>query len=264
MIRLYQQGSGSSSCEVVKPAVAPEGWARLKNTAIRLLRARGHTKAAEILESENFGLYEATNDFQDDFEALHKRVSVEEYAEYGEKNAQEDYRNGCREMALVFNELGHYMRFVVVELSMDDDVVVSPELPPTTPEAVRLALTNAEHLMMSPQGALSAIDRVHTAIHGYLKSLCDASGLTPATTDPSVNVLLKQLMQHPKFKASPAHSEKIEKILRAFGTVLDSMGTLRNHASLAHPNEKLLDETDALLVVNAARTILRYISDRFK
>jgi hypothetical protein len=263
MIKLFQQGSGSSQCEIVKPALTPEQWTRLKNTAIRLLRARGRQKAADILETENFGLYEATNDWQDDFAALHKQVSVEEYAEYGEKHAQEDYRDGCREMALVFTELGQYIRFVAVELSMDDDVVVSPELPPTTPEAVRLALTNVEHLM-STQGPVSAIDRVHTAIHGYLKALCDASGLTPVSPDPSVNALLKQLVQHPKFKTSPAYSEKIERILRAFATVLDSMNTLRNHASLAHPNEKLLDEADAMLVVNAARTILRYISDRFK
>jgi Abortive infection C-terminus len=34
---------------------------------------------------------------------------------------------------------------------------------------------------------------------------------------------------------------------------------LRNNASVAHPNEALLDEPEAMLAINAARTILHYL-----
>ena len=37
------------------------------------------------------------------------------------------------------------------------------------------------------------------------------------------------------------------------------MGTLRNRASLADPNEDLLDHEEALLVINLARSLLRFL-----
>jgi hypothetical protein len=43
---------------------------------------------------------------------------------------------------------------------------------------------------------------------------------------------------------------------------LDAMNTLRNHASVAHPNEDLLDDVDATLVVNAARTLFNYVNSK--
>jgi len=75
---------------------------------------------------------------------------------------------------------------------------------------------------------------------------------------------LKKLGQHPKFGSTPGHVEKIERILRGFGTVVDSINQIPKSCSLAHANENLLDEADAMLVVNAARTILRYVDDRLR
>jgi len=37
------------------------------------------------------------------------------------------------------------------------------------------------------------------------------------------------------------------------------MGTLRNRASLAHPNEELLDREEALFVINLTRSVLRLL-----
>jgi hypothetical protein len=41
--------------------------------------------------------------------------------------------------------------------------------------------------------------------------------------------------------------------------IVDAMGTLRNRASLAHPNEELLDHEEGLLVINLARSLLRFL-----
>lgn len=43
-------------------------------------------------------------------------------------------------------------------------------------------------------------------------------------------------------------------------TVLDALSPIRNKATLVHVNP-LLDEPEALAVVNAASTVFRYIQD---
>lgn len=45
--------------------------------------------------------------------------------------------------------------------------------------------------------------------------------------------------------------------------MLDALGTLRNQASLARPNDPL-PEPEAMLCVHAARTLLHYLEARLK
>jgi len=66
------------------------------------------------------------------------------------------------------------------------------------------------------------------------------------------------------FKDLGARSEEITKVLRALATVIDALNPIRNRASVAHPNEELLDEPEAVLVINAIRTLLQYIESRIK
>ncbi len=40
---------------------------------------------------------------------------------------------------------------------------------------------------------------------------------------------------------------------------MDVLNPIRNSASMAHPNADLLEDPEAMLVINAARTILHYI-----
>jgi hypothetical protein len=42
------------------------------------------------------------------------------------------------------------------------------------------------------------------------------------------------------------------------------MGTLRNRASLAHPNEELLGQEEALFVINLGRSLLRFLDAKLK
>lgn len=48
-------------------------------------------------------------------------------------------------------------------------------------------------------------------------------------------------------------------MLGAMATVLDSLNPIRNNASVAHPNEELLDEPEAHLAINAARTVFAFL-----
>jgi hypothetical protein len=129
--------------------------------------------------------------------------------------------------------------------------------PPSASEVVRLALADAEKM-----GAISSIDRLHTALHGYLRSICANEGLQ-APDSASLTVLFKALRtQHPLIQSLGTQDGEIGRVLVAFASVLDSLNTLRNHASVAHPNEFLLDEDEAELVVNVIRTVFNYLAKK--
>lgn len=69
--------------------------------------------------------------------------------------------------------------------------------------------------------------------------------------------------KHPNLQNLGARKHDIEKIFRAFLTVMDALNPIRNKASVAHANENLLDKDEALLVINVARTILHYLDAKF-
>lgn len=127
-----------------------------------------------------------------------------------------------------------------------------------TSEVVERAITDAETLICT-SGAASGVDRIHTALHGYLGALCD-DFLISHEDGPTMTTLLKRLRSdHPAFKADGPRSQDITQVMRAISAILDELNPLRNNASVAHPNETLLDEPEAMLAINAARTILRYL-----
>lgn len=123
-------------------------------------------------------------------------------------------------------------------------------------EVVEIALKDADQLLHT-SGPLSAIDRLHTALHGYIRQLCNDSGLD-ASSEASLTALFSILRKgHPSFTTDT--SDSVERILKGFSTALDAINTIRNQRSIAHPNDVLLGEDEANLVVNAIRTIFHYL-----
>lgn len=128
---------------------------------------------------------------------------------------------------------------------------------------VRQALDDAEVLLRSP-GPVSAVDRAHTALHGYLRNAADSAGVS-YKQDASMTALLKSLRtSHPKLGKLGPRSQDAEKVLNSCGAILDAMLLLRNQASLAHPNEELLGEAEAVLVISVGRTLLTYLDARLR
>ena len=104
-----------------------------------------------------------------------------------------------------------------------------------TSEIVKRALQDAQGLIKS-SGATSGVDRIHTALHGYLKVLCQERGIR-IDEEASLPEILKQLCkEHPAFSDMGPRSADILRILRAMGAILDALNPLRNKASVAHPN----------------------------
>lgn len=135
--------------------------------------------------------------------------------------------------------------------------------PSITSEVVDRALADAKQLLRTT-GATSGVDRAHTVLHGYLLAVCSQAQIA-SKSDACINELLKLILQqHPSFK-NPSHRKgDIERIFKALGTILDALNPLRNRASVAHPNEELLDEAEAMLVINSTWTILHYIEARLE
>jgi hypothetical protein len=130
-------------------------------------------------------------------------------------------------------------------------------------EVVERALADADHLLHA-SGPVSCVDRLHTALHGYLRSLCSEADI-PVQDGASLTALFKHLRaEHPAFQHLGAQDKEVVRILNGFASVIDSINTIRNNASVAHPNEELLGVPEAALAVNVIRTLFHYVNARVR
>jgi len=132
-----------------------------------------------------------------------------------------------------------------------------------TTETVSQALKDAE-ILLKNSGPTNALDRAHTALHGYLKNICIKRGHSPSS-DASLTALFKILReQFPEFKDVVAHDNEAKRVFGSIATALDSLNTIRNRGTLAHPNELLLEAAEAMLFINLSRAALGYLNTKLR
>src|SRR5271166_1336127 len=113
---------------------------------------------------------------------------------------------------------------------------------------------------------------------GIPASLQSEFSLTPAGTknpghvnsiaykdQSNITALFGLIRQHhPRFQIADSDEAKmVWDIPRGMARVVDGLNPARNEMSLAHPNA-LLDAPEAMLVINAIRTMLHYLDNRLK
>lgn len=205
---------------------------------------------------------EGTNSFADEFHVLFLSATLDQYVELA-GHAEDPLRRRHYELiANTITEIGPYVRFVAVALDtkLTPPPVTSPCLSITC-DAVERTLADVEQLLNS-RGAASGVDRIHTALHGYMRTLCAKVGIS-VPRDAGVTALFKALRQgHPAFVQAGPRQADVDKIARALANVVDGLDPLRNHASAAHPNAQFLDEPEAMLVINGVRTLLHYLDSK--
>lgn len=147
---------------------------------------------------------------------------------------------------------------------LDGAPVVASAMPvESMSTVVRQALIDAENLIRT-SGPASAIDRVHTALHGHVNQLCAEAGIT-LPERATLQVAMKQLRErHPRLAPSGQRADEVSRVLFSMATTLDALTTLRNNASPAHPNDALLGDNEALLAINAARTVSAYLDSKVR
>lgn len=139
--------------------------------------------------------------------------------------------------------------------------VLSPD-PKINSAVVERAIGDVETLIKT-SGPVSGVDRIHTALHGYLRAVCDVENIS-YSKDDSMTKLFKLLRHHhPALLNLGARSQDIERILQSSASIMDTLNPIRNNASVAHPNEDLLNKEEAMLVINITRTLLHYLDAKF-
>ena len=140
---------------------------------------------------------------------------------------------------------------------LEGSVVASPSLEDAA-EVVRRALDDAETLVQH-NDPVSAVARAHTSLHGYVKQLCKEAKLS-VQHDASLPQLFKRLRQsHPVFTEANPHAALVGQVLNSLAQAIDSLGSIRNRASVAHPNDLLIGRDEATFVRNATLTILTFL-----
>jgi len=130
--------------------------------------------------------------------------------------------------------------------------------PAITSAVVERAIDDAERLL-EKTGATSAVDRLHTVLHGYLRAVCDDAGITYSKNTMMSGLFSLMRNQHPAFADLGPRKDEILRVLRSMSGIMDLLNPIRNESSVAHPNVDLLDPPEAALVINTARTILHYL-----
>jgi len=156
-----------------------------------------------------------------------------------------------------------HTELLAVAARLEADGQVNTPIIQQTSEVVFEALKDAEVLLES-RGPKSAVDRAHTALHGYLKKLCEDRGeLLPHA--PSLTAVFKMLREKfQEFSSVIPHDNEAKRVFGSMASALDSLNTIRNRGTLAHPNELLLDAPEAMLYINLSRAVLAYIESKTK
>lgn len=195
---------------------------------------------------------------------VHFHVAADKLDIVKEEKDREKLRNYCDE--ILESSFGYDITQVKIVPKIarrleGTSPVPIPE-PKITSAVVERAIGDAEALIKT-SGAISGVDRVHTALHGYLRAVCDRENIS-YSDDHSMTRLFKLLRQHhPALQNLGTRSQDIERVLQSFASIMDALNPIRNNASVAHPNPDLLGKDEAMLVINAARTLLHYLDAKF-
>ena len=128
-------------------------------------------------------------------------------------------------------------------------------------ETVYQALKDAE-VLLAQRGPQFAVDRAHTALHGYLKASCRKRGISVQETASVTDIFGTLRREEAAFKNVVAHDAEARRALGSLATAIDSLNMIRNRASLAHPNEMLLEAPEAMLYINISRALLVYMDSK--
>lgn len=261
MLLLYYRGGGSQEVQLVRQH-PPAIWALVKRQAIRYLDLSGERDVGKLLQDAPFELWDGTNGFGDEFELLYLKTSVEEYLKFEiEVEGNQTFRYDS--IAHALEQVNNPIRFIAVDMSKDAAQGIETPRLEITSATVERALSDFEALFHSKGGAVSGVDRIHTALHAYLEAVCDEASI-PHDKSAGTTALFQLIrQQHPKIQTHPPGVEA-DRMLRGLAQIIDALNPVRNRKSMAHPNEDLLDEPEAMLAVNSVRTLLHYLNRKLR
>lgn len=258
MYFLYN-GGGAADVTLDASPLSEADWNDLRNTIGQLLKARNHDAAARAFMWTPFQIFAATNGFNDEFFVLHAILPVQEYARVAVRHNGAG-ENPYAQISKTLGEFGYFVRFIgVTPLPRPDAKIVAAPALDDPSDLVRMALQDAQQLLAT-SGPASAVDRLHTALHAFVRDLATKSGATLNPQAPLPQVFKALCSHHPALKTQSGHRSIATRILHSLTNAVDILNNTRNTRSLAHPTDSIIGTNDAILCINATRTILQYIS----
>ena len=115
MITLYN-GSGAQDFEVLGNILDDDEHEALMLNVRQMLRTRGEDAAVDFIERFPFRVMGGTNHFNDEFCVLVAHVPLSEYENFRTTGDQTEVKWAFQQIADVVTELGHYIRFIAVDL----------------------------------------------------------------------------------------------------------------------------------------------------
>ena len=107
----------------------------------------------------------------------------------------------------------------------------------------------------------SAVDRVHTAFHGYLRQLLTDHQIVYGRED-SLSALYNKLHDYYEKSIQPPDvAVRVKTIMRSGIGIINTVNELRNNNTIAHPNGLLIQVREAQLVIRLVNAIVDYIED---
>lgn len=264
MPTIYSHRSGAQDFRVLEERYSREEWEGLRDLMRQLLEKRGSSTALTLLKRFDWIVMNATNHFEDDFGILYASVSLPEYTSNAHLEGDAGAKKAAEVLANTITEIQpehSYIRHVAFELNTKPKaLLISPPEPSHTSAYVERALADADRLLQAGS-AVSAVDRTHTALVGYLRLACKGIGVPTEESDGLAALLKKLGKNHPGLEGH-AHMDHIGKVLRSAGAILDALDPIRNRGSMAHANHELLEEPEARLIINVSRSLFHYIDSR--
>lgn len=102
----------------------------------------------------------------------------------------------------------------------------------------------------------SGLDRLHTFVTKYLRSICSLRGLT-VTREKPLHSLLGEYIKRLR-DSGHIESEMTSRILKSSISTLEAFNDVRNNQSLAHDNP-MLNYEEALLIFNHVASSIRFL-----
>lgn len=157
-------------------------------------------------------------------------------------------------------ELYRYFDTVASKLEHSSVIIHNPSIIEKY-QVLNQALSDAE-LLMKQSTPSSAVDRIYTYFQGYLEAICFDQNIR-IDQNENITKLFKIIKSnHPAFKMSTPRSVEINKVLNSLSAIIDALPAIRNKATLSHPNPELLDNPEAILVIDAIKSIGNYLENK--
>jgi len=147
-------------------------------------------------------------------------------------------------------------RKIVERLKQGSDITDAGALVASTDERDFEAVARAVRTAIDSNDLESGLDRLHTFVTKFLRTLCTQHGIVVARDKPLHSLMgeyIKQVRDEGHIE-----SEMTVRILKSSISTLEAFNSVRNNQSLAHDNP-ILNFEEALLIFNHVASSIRFV-----